>query len=220
MNVAATTQLVVRLLAYNEPTTATRRSLVSTSANDTAAGTGARKVRIVYLDGYLDGPFSEDVILTGTTPVNTVADDIRFIESLTVTEAGSSGANGGTISLMTGLTGAGTVIGQILFYLGGFISSSWAHHYTPRGVISHIGAISAGMALGPASTLALRTSRRLSDPTNVTLASWRLSAASPSFSFYPAPAIQVVGPARIDLVIAPDAATSGTIYAGFTWNDV
>ena len=55
--------------------------LASTSANDTAAGTGIRKVRIHYLDAD-HVPHEEVVTLNGLTAVNTVATDIYRINRL------------------------------------------------------------------------------------------------------------------------------------------
>ncbi|MBU6430175.1 MAG: hypothetical protein KGR26_14260, partial [Cyanobacteria bacterium REEB65] len=95
---------------YTEPAAASQMSLVSSSANDTGTGTGAQKVQITYLDGSMNGPYTETVTLNGTTPVNTVATDLRFIERLVVTAAGSNGSNAGTITLYSGPNGTGTAI--------------------------------------------------------------------------------------------------------------
>lgn len=62
---------------------------VSSSASDAAAGTGARTVKICYLDAnYITR--SEVVTLNGTTPVNTVATNILRIQDFHVTTVGSS----------------------------------------------------------------------------------------------------------------------------------
>ena len=72
--------------------------IVSTSANDTAAGSGARKVVIHYLDAN----FAEadmEVTLNGTTPVNlgTVCQYINFVHVSSIGTAGGIAA--GTISI-------------------------------------------------------------------------------------------------------------------------
>lgn len=72
-------------------------SVVSSSANDTAAGTGARTVQI---EGY-DASYAyttETVTLNGTTPVNTVNQYARIF-NCTVLTVGSNTTNVGNISL-------------------------------------------------------------------------------------------------------------------------
>lgn len=71
-------------------------SVVSTSADDAAAGTGARTVRLLGLDGSYN-EITEDVTLNGTTPVNTVATFWR-LHSASVQSAGAGGFNVGTIT--------------------------------------------------------------------------------------------------------------------------
>lgn len=72
--------------------------VVSSSANDTAAGTGARTVRLVYLDAdYVTR--TEDITLNGTTPVNTVATNILRVQDLHVRSTGSGSSSAGTITL-------------------------------------------------------------------------------------------------------------------------
>lgn len=77
----------------------------STSADDAAGGTGIRSVEIHYLDGILTQQY-EEVTLNGTTPVNTVATDIRFIQCTHVVTFGSSPEAAGEISVQdtTGTT--------------------------------------------------------------------------------------------------------------------
>jgi hypothetical protein len=74
--------------------------IISNSANDTAAGTGARTVRVTGVDGnYL--PFSEVLTLNGLAAVplvNTSVIGINFIEVLT---AGSGGTNAGRVDVRT-----------------------------------------------------------------------------------------------------------------------
>src|SRR5574339_412237 len=84
---SATTRVQLTATTYTEPGSAAQRSVSSSNANDTSAGTGTRTLRITYYDNDMNGPYTEDITMNGTTPVNTVASDIRFIErieSLTV----------------------------------------------------------------------------------------------------------------------------------------
>jgi len=71
--------------------------VVSTSAADAAAGTGARTIDLHYLDADLAEQV-ETVTLNGTTPVNTVATNIRFIQCMHLVTFGSGKAAAGNIS--------------------------------------------------------------------------------------------------------------------------
>lgn len=79
--------------------------LVSSSANDSAAGTGARTVRVDFLSSeYRE--FSETIVLNGETAVATTRTDILRINGATVLTAGSLGRNDGVITIRD--AGAGT----------------------------------------------------------------------------------------------------------------
>lgn len=85
-------------------TGATALEMVSDSAADAAAGTGARTVTI----NALDINFAEvtlTVTLNGVTPV-ALASNVYRINAVTVATAGSGGVNTGTLTLRN--TGAGT----------------------------------------------------------------------------------------------------------------
>jgi hypothetical protein len=77
--------------------------ILSASANDTAAGTGARTVTIQGLDNSFN-PITEVVTMNGTTPVATV-NSFRRVNFVNVTTAGTGGVNAGDLTLR--LTGAG-----------------------------------------------------------------------------------------------------------------
>lgn len=81
---------------YVQLTTGTALEVVSSSANDTAAGTGARTVRIDGLDGsYV--PFSEIITLAGATPVPLVNTSAIAINKTVILTAGSGLVNAGNI---------------------------------------------------------------------------------------------------------------------------
>lgn len=83
---------------------ASQLEILSSSAVDTAAGTGARTVLIQGLDAnWLS--ISETVTLNGTTPVTTVNSYLR-VNLLTTTSAGSGGQNAGDLTLR--VVGGGT----------------------------------------------------------------------------------------------------------------
>lgn len=90
----------------NTPSTSQTLYLVSTSANDTAAGTGARTVRTVYLDATGVQKVRTDT-LNGTTPVN-IGSGYAFIQWMEVASVGSAELASGNISI-TSINGAATV---------------------------------------------------------------------------------------------------------------
>jgi len=63
------------------PAGGVQMTLVSTSAQDSAAGTGVRTLRFNYLDANLN-PQSEIVTMNGTTPVLTTATNVRWVGDL------------------------------------------------------------------------------------------------------------------------------------------
>jgi hypothetical protein len=70
------------------PAGGVQMTLVSTSAQDSAAGTGVRTLRFNYLDADLN-PQSEIVTMNGTTPVLTTATNVRWVGDLTGLTFGS-----------------------------------------------------------------------------------------------------------------------------------
>ena len=85
-------------------TSASQLEVVSTSASDAIAGTGARTALVSGLDGnWL--PVSETVSLNGTTPVTTVNSYMR-VNIFTTTSSGSGQVNAGDLTLR--VAGAGS----------------------------------------------------------------------------------------------------------------
>jgi hypothetical protein len=152
----ANTLQVMRATAYTEPTAAAQRSIASASVNDTAAGTGARTVRLVYFDGTGAGPFTEDLTLNGTTPVNTVATNIRFIENIFVITVGSGLTNAGVITLYGAIAGGGGVVGTIgtgnIVTGLGDLRTLWAHHYSPINTKVEFSTVVASIQSGGSGT--------------------------------------------------------------------
>jgi hypothetical protein len=76
-------------------------SIVSSSANDTALGTGIRSVKVYYLDSnYIMK--SEVLSLNGTTQVFGIPNDVYRINLVVAEEVGSGGSAQGTILIRTG----------------------------------------------------------------------------------------------------------------------
>lgn len=87
------------------PASASVLKVTSTDVDDTSAGTGARTVRITYLDENYDSA-TEEVALTGQTEVTTAAEMLR-VNRIEVVTAGSTGWNEGTIYVFQGTSTLG-----------------------------------------------------------------------------------------------------------------
>jgi len=90
---------------YMFPPAASVMTASSSSANDAAAGTGARTLLVSGLDANYD-EIQEVVALNGQTPVNTVNTFLR-IWTLAILSAGSGETQAGTIYIGTGAVVAG-----------------------------------------------------------------------------------------------------------------
>lgn len=82
---------------WTAPTVARIHAVVSGSANDTAAGTGARTVKVYGLTSWSAVETSETVIMAGATPVNTVGSYV-IIHRIVVLTTGTGGTNAGAIT--------------------------------------------------------------------------------------------------------------------------
>lgn len=214
---SAVTQVPIRSTAYTEPAAAAQRSLVSANAADAAAGTGARVVRIVYYDNAMKGPFVEDVTLNGVTSVNTVATNIRFIETVVVLTSGNNGSNVGIISLKDA-GGGGTTYATIP---AGANATQWAHHYVPVGRTMNLRCVSGSVlgALGGLVTakyknplLPLPVERQVGIPVRIA------SNAGETVREMHIPQ-SLLGPGRIILYITPDGTTAVTFFGAFEYNE-
>lgn len=130
------------------PTVESVLKISSTSANDAAAGTGARTVFISGVNGSFN-IVSETVILTGQTEVNTVNLYLYVNEFYTLT-VGSGGANAGDINAGTGTVTAGVPAVLYDIIATGFNQRTTAHYCVPAGFIGYMvkGVITAGQATG------------------------------------------------------------------------
>ncbi len=90
--------------AYPFQSTATVLEILSASAADTAAGTGARTFLLQGLDANFN-PISETITLNGVTPVATVNSYLR-VNLLRIASAGSGNVNAGDITLRVVSAGA------------------------------------------------------------------------------------------------------------------
>lgn len=123
------------------PASAATLTVSSSSANDTAAGTGARTVTLQGLDAnYL--VISETITLTGQTAVTSTLSYLRIGPLVTLT-AGSGGKNAGVIYAGTGTVTAG-VPATIYSSMGvGFNESHQSFYTVPAGCTGYLLDVSA-----------------------------------------------------------------------------
>lgn len=116
-----------------KPTSAVAMEIVSDSANDTSAGTGARTVVIGYLDGTY-APLTFTATLNGTTAV-AIPGTVLRVNSVVVATAGTvGGANIGNLSVR-----AAGGLGATYSYMGAAIGIARSSLYTvPTGFVFDI----------------------------------------------------------------------------------
>ena len=99
--------------AYPFLAAASKLEILSASANDTAAGTGARVMMIVGLDANYN-VISENITMNGVTPVVTQNSYLR-VNGLNIANAGSGFVNAGDITLRVQGAGATQAIARATF---------------------------------------------------------------------------------------------------------
>lgn len=198
------------------PGVGAQRSISSTSALDTAAGTGARSVMITYLTTTFVVK-TETVALNGTTAVNTVGTDLAYIESVAVVGAGSQLVNQGTITLFNAAAGAGGALASIAIGPKGVGDNQtfYAHHYVPAGKTCYI----VNIAFGHTLVSGLGVLARTGNPslTGLPTVDFGGQYGSPigETPWHPfMNPIAVPGPDRILLISAPNTATANNISTG------
>jgi hypothetical protein len=218
LGTASVSNLVMRATAYTEQSSNAQRSLVSSSANDASAGTGARTVLVTYYPSDLSYVATETVTMNGTTPVNMVATDVCYIEKLEVLSAGNTGGNVGTISLMAATGGGGATIWSIA--AGGDNKTFGAHHYV---LAAHTCTIRSICITAKSQSYLIR-GRTI----NVTVANSNELQCTPTmrsvtgsnsnvheFGF----PLEINGPARITMYTQADSTAAGTAFCSFVYSE-
>lgn len=211
---SATSGVAIRGTTYTPQGTNAQRSIKSTSTSDTAAGTGAQKVTINFLDTTFTLQ-SETVTLNGTTAVNTVSTNIAFIESMVVSQVGSGGGNAGTISIFTATAGGGSAWGSIA---ASDNQTFWAHHYVPASVTCYILSVTCGATVVAGQTNINHFGNpSVSNIPELQVGMTLVHLAGSSFDHdYEIP-LAFPGPDLILLVERPTAVTASTAVAGFEY---
>ena len=119
---------------YPWPTAAETLNVVSSDANDTSAGTGARTVEIEGLNSNWN-VLTETVSMNGTTNVTTTNSFLRVYRARVVT-AGSTETNAGTITMTN--TTSSNVIAQISVDNSGFGQTLMACYTIPAGKTGYL----------------------------------------------------------------------------------
>lgn len=193
-----------------------QRSILSSSANDTGAGTGAQIVQYTFYDGNMNGPFTGQVTMNGVTAVNTPDTNIQFIESLQVLQVGSGGGNAGTISINSAPAGGGSSFSCIAT---GDNATFWAHHFISSGKRCYLFGMDIAGSLQPGSMVIFSTGDpRSTNLPQVNVSGTKRHAAGPSLPIPLAVPIIIPGPNFIFMSETPDAATvTGTnnVYGSF-----
>lgn len=206
--------VVVRATTYSPQGANAQRSVKSSSANDTGAGTGAQQVTINYLNTAFQLK-KEVVILNGLVAVNTVNTDIAYIESMVVSQVGSVGGNVGMISLFTSTLGTGSVWGSIA---ASDNQTFWAHHYVPTGVNCYITGVSASSTAAAGSISLQRTGNPSSTNLPQLPATGTYVHAGPgTVNYQVVSPILITGPDFIFALERPTSATVSTTFASFEY---
>lgn len=209
------TRKLVKRTTYTEQVTNGQRSIASANAADSVSGTGARTLIIEYYDQTGSGPFTETITLNGTTGVNTIATNICFIEHVTVLTAGTGLVNAGIITIYAAINKGGAVIGTINATDN---QTFWAHHYVATGKICNITGISCGhngTTVGSGGLFTLNSkSLTLANGVESQISDFvRLYGQTSTFARNYASPIKIAGPARLQMYVTPETASS-TIYRG------
>lgn len=212
---AATAQAPVEWTAYTEQTSNAQRSIASASANDTAAGTGARTVKITYYSvsaGVITGPFYETITLNGTSYVNTVSTTIAFIEKIEVLTVGSGLTNAGILTLKAGTGGTGATISTIGVGDG---QTYIAHHYVASGRVMYLTGLSVGVKGADSATF----DARVDNPSNANAYertatdNIRVGTSQNTITRPYGTPVEITGPAHVRIYVTPDSTSSRVYFA-------
>jgi hypothetical protein len=214
IGLAVNTINAVRATTYTEPASNAQRSVASSSASDTSAGTGARTIKITYYDSTYAGPFTETVTLNGTANVNTVSTTICFIEKIEVVTVGSGGTNAGTISLFGATAGGGGTVGTIAVGDG---ITYWAHHYVATGKTCYVTNMNTSNNANQAMQFVIKY--RSSTANSFELPrDWvrtPINSSDGAYQRFYDPPLIFTGPGRLVSYVKPDNAVTATYYSSF-----
>jgi hypothetical protein len=202
--------------AYTEQATDAQRSIKSASANDTSAGSGARTVKITYLDQTYAGPYTDTITLNGTSWVNTNASNICFIEKVETVTVGSGKTNAGILTINTAIDGGGSAFVTIT---AGDNSTRWAQHYIPTGKTCYLSDWHAANELNAATAGAITWLAATPSGSYERLITGKLRYIGNIGTMaitYLTP-IKIVGPARINAYVVSESTADNEHHAEFSY---
>lgn len=217
VSTSSVTITVLRATAYIEPASASQMEIVSSSVQDdaTPGGTGTRTIRITYYDGTMNGPFTEDLSMNGTSAVATIGTNIRFVESIESLTVGSNGTNAGTITLR--LVGGGATVGTIAVGDG---ITNWAHHYVANGLRCFVKRVITGSNGNSGSSFLRSVNPLIANAFEKTITpNLRTITAQPS-QIYDTENFTVIGPAKITMYVRANSNTACTWDGGFSYYEL
>jgi len=127
----------------------TRLQIVSNNANDTAGGTGLRKLKITYLDANLDRQV-EILTMNGTTPVLTTATNIRYLDGYQTYDSGTS-VIAGTVSLKTSPDN----VTLLALTNSSYWSEAYGLHYVARNKVAILTNLAVTPGVGNSADIAM-----------------------------------------------------------------
>jgi len=214
---ASKTNVALNATVYNEQSANFTGSVVSSSANDTSAGTGARTIKIFYVDATGATAGTETATLNGTTPVNLVTTTKCFIEKIQVLTVGSVGSNVGTITLFTGAAGAGTAVAIIAV---GDELTNLGHHYVVTGKTCYITDMTGNTNSQNQTSFTIQaTSIPTANQPGIRVSDWIVGSQVFQVPRVFSSPIKVTGPARIQMFAAPGSTSTMISYGAFGYFD-
>ena len=220
---SATTDVPIYDKTYTEQTANGQRSLKSASANDAAAGTGVRQVRVTYYSidgsGVVTGPFTELVTLNGVTAVPFVSTTCCFVEKVEAVLVGSGGVAAGDITLYANNDGTGAAIAILA---SGGVQTFLGHHYIASGARCRLTDIAAqgGDAAAAVVSVKRQTLPAANQAEVVIGGQWGASASvTPSVPIGDRGGLLIAGPARVRLTVKPANGNAQTTRASLGFVD-
>ena len=150
--------------------TAATMEAISSSANDTAAGTGARTIQIEGLDSSFN-PITEVITLNGTSASTaTTQPFLRVYRAYVLTCGAYGGVNAGTITIR--VSGAGSTQAEIpLIESVGTSQTLMSHYTTPANTEAYI--VGMHYAVSSGKTVNISFEMRLNADNTTTYSPWR-----------------------------------------------
>lgn len=213
----AKTNVAVQASTYNEQSANFTGSVRSSSAADTAAGTGARTITIYYVDVTGATAGTETATLNGTTAVNLVTTTKCFIEKIVVNTVGSGGSNAGAITLFSAAAAGGTAVAVIN---AGDNETYLGHHYVVTGKTCHVTDFtgttnSSNETLFTIQTIPIPVANQVS----LQISDWVTGSQTNQTQRTFSSTVNIAGPSRVQLFGAPGSTSSMTSYGSFTFFD-